>query len=170
MISAITILETEKPAGAVGERSRSQFGAVVGVTSPGGWDDLHTALPLRSKCESPWLVSLQQAPSPGLSLHPGTSWSLVRHHDSLGLLSQPLGVESFSSGICTLGAIDTAWLAKVSKAMCETCMCGKARPSHPARVQPKPLPQQADFKIQFGKSGGSMELIEPKPQLSTRQG
>ncbi|KAF6094815.1 hypothetical protein HJG60_011905 [Phyllostomus discolor] len=118
-------------------------------------------------------VSLHRALSPGLPLHPGTSWSLVRHHDSFGLLSQPLGVESLPSGIRTLSAIDAARLAKCSAVMCETCVVG-GRPSHSARVQPKPRPQRVDFKIRFGKSGaGSLHganVAETPPSCSLGDG
>lgn len=91
----------------------------------------------------------QCALSPGLPPHPGT-WSPVRPNDSLGLLHQPLGVESLSALIWTLGATDTAGLASIADAMCATCERGMP----PLRGLSQSCCQQIDFKMQSGKSGG----------------
>lgn len=141
------------------------------MTSPRGREqsyseDSQTELPLGSKCESPWLVSVQQAPSPGLPLHPGTSWSLVRRRDSLGLSSQPPGVVSLPPGICTPSVIDTAWLAAFSDAMCETCVAGKG----PCALQGSSQSHcrcrcQQISKLSLESPGGSVELMQPKPRL-----
>lgn len=145
------------------------------MTSPGGWEqsypeDSHKELPLGSKYESLRLVSLQQAPSPDLPFHPGTSWLLVRHHDSLVLLSQPLGVESLPSGICTLGAIDAAFGGpSPPMAMCKTCVAGKGPLTLQGSSQSHCHSKQIS-KFSLESPGGSMELIRPKPQLSMPQG
>lgn len=144
----------------------------MGVTSPRGREqsyseDSQTELPRGSKCESPWLVSLQQqAPSPGLPLHPGTSWSPGGRRDSLGLSRQPPGLESPPPGICAHSVIDAAWLAAASAAMWEACVRGRERPPGPAGVQPKPQPLRAGSDLSSESPGGSMELTQPKPRLS----
>lgn len=132
----------------------------MGVTSPRGREqsyseDSQTELPRRSKCESPWLVSLQQqAPSPGLPLHPGTSWSPGGRRDSLGLSRQPPGLESPPPGICARSVIDAVWLAAASAAMWEACVRGRERPPGPGRGPAKATATASRFRPQFGKSGG----------------
>ena len=92
--SAVTVIESEKP-GALGERTKQ-----APVPSASG-DDLSRGtgavqrtrgwnVPSGSKCESPWLASVQRAPSPGLPLftlgHHGHCSGLMTH---LVSLSQP---------------------------------------------------------------------------------
>lgn len=168
MAVAVAIVGSEEAAGAWEEQSRVPVLSSGAMTSPGDGSRAVQRPRRRNVPSDPEVSHRGLCPCsgavPGLPRHPGTSWPLVRPGDSLGFLSQPLGVGS------------PFW--QPPPGCCRRCWAGRTLrgdvrrrawqegPWRSARVRP----QRADVKLQLGTSGGSTELIQPKPWLPEPRG